>query len=381
MDLNAEFPLDPRLCYLNHAAVAPWPKRTQEAVTQFARENSHWGARHYPDWLIREKQLREQCCRLLNANNSDDIALVKNTSEGLSMVAYGLPWQAGDNLIISDEEFPSNRIVWESLRSKGVSVKEVSLKGSNPEADILATVDQNTRLISLSSVQYASGFRLHLEIIGQFCQRNNILFCVDAIQSLGALPFDVQAVQADYVIADGHKWLLGPEGLALFYSSPQGRAQLSLNEFGWHMVEKAGDYTSRSWTVAHSARRFECGSPNMLSIHALSASLSVLLEVGMSQVQAQLADNMVYLIEKLLAHGQLELLSITQPSRLAGILTFKHRKIDSAALYRHLMDEQVICAHRGAGIRFSPHFYTSKAVLDRAVATIPKQTIPKKVKN
>lgn len=373
MNLADEFPLEPSLCYLNHAAVAPWPTRTAEAVKRFGHENNHWGATHYRDWLKIEKLLREQCRHLLNADCTDDIALVKNTSEGLSMVAYGLPWQAGDNLIISDEEFPSNRIVWESLRTKGVSVREVSLKGSNPEADIIAAVDQHTRLISLSSVQYASGFRLHLEPIGQFCQRNNILFCVDAIQSLGALPFDVQTVQADFVIADGHKWLLGPEGLALFYSSPQGRAQLALNEYGWHMVEAAGDYTNRSWAVAQSARRFECGSPNMLAIHALSASMSLLLEFGIDQVHARLEANVRYLIEKLLAHGQLELLSTTQTSRLAGIVTFKHPAIDSERLHQQLMDQHIICAHRGGGIRFSPHFYTPKEVLDRAVQAIPKK--------
>jgi len=371
MNLADEFPLDPALCYLNHAAVAPWPKRTEEAVNRFSHENTHWGATHYRNWLLLEKQLREQCRMLLNADDSNDIALVKNTSEGLSMVAYGLTWRAGDNVVISDEEFPSNRIVWESLRTKGVVVKEVSLKGPNPEADIIAAVDHQTRLISISSVQYASGFRLHLEILGAFCQQNNILFCVDAIQSLGALPFDVQQIHADFVIADGHKWLLGPEGLAVFYSSPTARSQLEVNEYGWHMIEHAGDYSRKTWTVAPSAQRFECGSPNMLSIHALSASLSLLLEVGIEQVHRQLDENISYLIKKLQAHPHIDIISTQQRERRAGIVTFKHRTLDSNNLYQVLMTKHVICAHRGGGIRFSPHFYTPKNVIDRAINAIP----------
>ncbi|TPW13737.1 MAG: hypothetical protein FD130_1522, partial [Halothiobacillaceae bacterium] len=238
-----EFPQEPGLCYLNHAAVAPWPKRTMQAVTQFAIENMTLGATHYPRWLTKEAQLREQLRELINAPTRDDIALLKNTSEALSVVAYGLPWQAGDNIVISDQEFPSNRIVWESLANRGVELRSVALESAaTPEEALLQAIDSRTRLLSISSIQYATGVRLHLERLGDYCHTHQVLFCVDAIQSLGALPLDVQAIHADFVMADGHKWLLGPEGVALFYCSSRAREWLTLQQFGWHMVENLGDY-------------------------------------------------------------------------------------------------------------------------------------------
>lgn len=255
-----EFTQAPGLRYLNHAAVAPWPKRAATAVARFAQENVLLGARDYPDWMIVEQRLRERLMRLLNAPSTDDIALVKNTSEALSFVAFGLDWKSGDQIVISDEEFPSNRIVWEALKPQGVEVIQVSLKVDDPEAALLAACGPRTRLLSISAVQFATGLRLDLEVLGEGCKQRNVLFCIDAIQHLGALPFDVQASQCDFAMADGHKWLLGPEGLGVFYCRAQLRPQLKLHEFGWHMLEHMGDYNRTTWEPAVSARRFECGS-------------------------------------------------------------------------------------------------------------------------
>ena len=298
--ISTEFPEQPDHIYLNHAAVAPWPQRTADAVCAFARENSRYGAKHYPRWLEVEEQTRHLLASLINAPAADDIALLKNTSEGLSFIAYGLEWEAGDNIVISDEEFPSNRVVWQSLSHLGVEVREVSLRNAeNPEQALLDATDQKTRLLSISSVQYASGLRMNLRILGEHCQRHQIFFCIDAIQSIGALEFDVQACHADFVIADGHKWMLGPEGIALFYVRADLRPMLKLHEFGWHMLEHSGDYMRKEWQVAESARRFECGSPNMLGIHALHASLTLLQEIGMPHVEAELIERSCYLIEQI----------------------------------------------------------------------------------
>lgn len=364
-----EFPLDENLVYLNHAAVGPWPRRSADAVQRFAEENAVHGARHYPRWTKVETALREQCRLLLNAPSAADIALLKNTSEGLSVIAYGLPWQAGDNVVISDQEFPSNRIVWESLNTLGVECREAVL-GADPEQALFARVDRRTRLLAISSVQYASGLRMDLARIGKFCRERGILFCVDAIQTLGALPLDVVAIHADFVVADGHKWLLGPEGLATFYCRAERRDQLQLRQYGWHMVEQLGDYDRRDWRPARSARRFECGSPNMLGIHALHASLSLLLEVGMQRVAQGVLDNAAYLIEQLRTLPHVELLSPTDRARHAGIVTFRHRQIDGTALWRALAERGVICAARGGGVRFSPHFHTTRTQLDRAIESL-----------
>lgn len=366
--MQSEFSLAPELIYLNHAGVAPWPRRTTEAVKAFAEENARWGAWQYSRWIEIESELRERLRALINAPSATDIALLKNTSEALSMVAYGLAWKAGDNLIITNQEFPSNRIVWESLRSLGVEVRVADLDSVEiPETAIIALADEHTRLISISSVQYASGLRMDLHTVGEFCGAENILFCVDAIQSLGAIPFDVQTLNADFVMADGHKWMLGPEGLALFYCRPDLREQLRLTQYGWHMVEDSGNYDKLDWAPAHSARRFECGSPNMLGIHGLNASLSLLQELGMETVAATVLDNAQYLIQGIRANPDLELLTPQDPRRHAGIVTFRHRHADSRTLWRDLLERQVICACRGGGIRFSGHFYNTPQELDRAL--------------
>ena len=371
LDLDQEFPLNEGLIYLNHAAVGVWPRRTSQAVQQFAEENMRQGAQEYPRWMQREQSLRKRLAGLIGAQSADDIALVKNTSEGLSLIACGLDWQAGDNIVSIRQEFPSNRIVWQALAEQGVELRLVDLEAcTNPEAAIMELCDAHTRLISISSVQYASGLRTDVNRLGSFCQGRGVLFCVDAIQSLGALAFDVTACAADFVVADGHKWMLGPEGVAVFYSSPQARDRLRLKQFGWHMVEKSGDFDAEDWAPSASARRFEPGSPNMLGIHALDASLSLFEEVGMEYVEAETLRRAQKLVELVQRNERLELLSKQDEGRMSGIVSFRRRDMNvtqHGGLYRYLMKAGVICALRGGGIRYSPHFYTPMQHLAKAV--------------
>ncbi|MFI8740045.1 aminotransferase class V-fold PLP-dependent enzyme [Stutzerimonas zhaodongensis] len=368
--LNDEFPQIDGLRYLNHAAVSPWPRRASDAVTSFAQQNITIGARDYPQWLAVETRLRNRLARLLNAPTPADIALVKNTSEALSFVAFGLEWKPGDQVVISDEEFPSNRVVWEALRPQGVEVIQVSLKGEDPEGDLLAACGPNVRLLAISAVQYASGLRLDLPRLGEGCERRGVLLCIDAIQQLGALPFDAQQCRCAFAMADGHKWLLGPEGLGVFYCRSDLRDQLKLHEYGWHMLEHAGDYDRSDWQPANSAQRFECGSPNLLGAMALEASLSLLEEVGIVTVAQALAERIDHLHRELSAMPGAELLSPTDPARRAGILTFRIDGIDNPTLFQRLKEEQVVCALRGGGIRFSPHFYTPPEVIEQSLAVV-----------
>jgi selenocysteine lyase/cysteine desulfurase len=365
---HPEFPLSEKLIYLNHAAVAPWPKRTREAVIQFAEQNTQYGSHFYPDWLKKETELRKQLQILLNAPSADDIALVKNTSEALSFVAYGLDWHQGDNIVSSNEEFPSNRVPWESLAKEGVEFRQANLKSAvTPEDALFALVDSKTRLLTISSIQFGTGLRLDLEKIGAFCKRHQILFCIDAIQSLGAVQFDVQAYQADFVMADGHKWMFGPEGLGVFYTNPEARDRLKLTQFGWHMMKDCHNYENRPWEINPTARRFECGSPNMLGIHALSASLSLLLETGMAVIESLVIEKTNMITEAIENSCQLTLLSDRQERLKSGIVTFKHKTISNEALYTYLQQNGVVCALRGGGIRFSPHFYNTAEEITRAL--------------
>ncbi len=373
--IHSEFLIDPDIQYLNHAAVSPWPVRTANAVKQFADENVHSGATRYSDWLGIETKLRNQIKELLNAPSIDDIALLKNTSEALSVVACGIDWCDGDNIVSTDQEFPSNRIVWEAQAKHGVEFCEVDIMPptveSNdleyPESALISACDEHTRLLTVSSVQYGSGLKLDLAKLGQFCRDNNIYFCVDAIQSIGAHRFDIQAINADFVMADAHKWMCGPEGIALFYCRSEIRDQLGLNQFGWHMVEDTSDFTNKEWTPAKNARRFECGSPNMLGIHALSASLSLFDEIGMEHVEKLILKNTSYLIDILNNIDEINILSPTEEYRRAGIVTFKIESKDNTEIYTNLMKNKVVCANRLGGIRFSPHFYTGLNIIDRSL--------------
>jgi len=367
----SEFPMNPDIHYLNHAAVSPWPVRTAEAVKQFAEENVISGATNYMDWLDVESRLRTQIKELLNAPSADEISLLKNTSEALSVVACGIDWYQGDNVVTIDQEFPSNRIVWEAQAQHGIEIRKVDvMKTDSPETVLTNACSENTRIMAISSVQYGTGLKLDLAKLGQFCRDNDIYFCVDAIQSIGAHDLDIQAIKADFVMADAHKWMCGPEGIALFYCRAEIREKLKLNQFGWHMVEEHGDYTRNSWSPANNARRFECGSPNMIGIHALSASLSLFADVGMSNIEKSVLKNTSYLIDKLNNIDGIELLTPASEQRRAGIVTFKIIGKDMTKIHANLMNNKVICANRLGGIRFSPHFYTGIENIDKSLEVL-----------
>jgi len=362
---TSDFHLDNDIIYLNHAAVSPWPCRTAAAVKNFAEENARQGSNNYPGWVEIESELREQLRQLINAASTDEIALLKNTSEALSVVAWGLPWEAGDNVVISDQEFPSNRIVWDSLESLGVTTRTVDLtQHDTPEAALLNAVDARTRLLSISSVQYGTGLRLDLPQLGTACQERKVLFCVDAIQSLGAIAFDAQACHADFVMADGHKWMLGPEGVALFYCRKEVMDQLTLRQYGWHMLADHLNFNGYSRKIAASARRFECGSPNMTGIHALHASLGLLLDIGMQKVEQLVLENTRFMLDYLAAHdNEFELITPAATQQHAGIVTFRPLHESTDSLFNKLQNENVSCALRGGGVRYSPHYYTPRKKL------------------
>lgn len=372
VDLESEFPINRERVFLDHAAVAPWPRRSERAVARFAEEACALGPAAYERWEATERRLRESLARLVGAASPDRIALVKSTSEALSVVAHGLRWEPGDLVLIPEAEFPSNRIVWESLRDQGVRLRALPLPPEDPEAALLAAIRAEApRLLSASAVQYGTGLRLDLERLGRACREHGVLFCVDAIQAVGAMPFDVEAWGVDFAMADGHKWMLGPEGLGLLYVAPEQLAGLTLRQYGWHMVEALGDFERLDWAPARTARRFECGSPNLLAAHALEASTGLLLEHGLARVEEELLERCAHLAAGLRRLGA-EILSPSDARRSLGILTFRLEGRDARELAAALRAEGVACACRGGGVRLSPHFHTPRRVLDRALETVSR---------
>jgi len=362
----AQFPILKHGLYANHAAIAPWPRAVSRAVEAFAQENCNIGPKKYKYWLLREKQLRKMLAAMVNAVSDGDIALLKNTTEGICTVANGINWRRGDNVVLPAGEFPSNRLPWHALHHLGVEVREVDIRSTDePEQALISRMDENTRLLSVSAVQWTDGLRLRLETLGQTCRRNKILFFVDAIQQLGAIPIDVQACEIDFLAADGHKWLLAPEGIAVFYCRESARQQLRLWQQGWHMVDDPYQFNRDHWQPSKTALRFEAGSPNTLGQAALHAALGLLQKFGMQQVEARIVANSRILSAGLADIPGLELVRSYDPQRVSGIVSFIPKSRNPARFQRALSDRDLSCSVRGDAIRLSPHFYQAgKPVLE-----------------
>ena len=322
---------------------------------------------------MREKELRRKLARLTGAMAEDDIALLKNTTEGISLVAWGLDWQAGDNIVLPRGEFPSNRLPWLAQSALGVEVREVDIwTAENAENALLEAMDSNTRLLSVSAVQWSDGFRLDLEILGKACRSKSVLFFVDAIQQLGALSVDVETCHIDFLAADAHKWLLGPEGIAVFYCHESARPRLRLIQQGWHMFDNPWNFQRKEWEPSTSAKRFEAGSPNSLGQAALHASLNLLLETGMEQVSARILQNTEFLINTLSPIAGVQITSRTEPERRSGIVSFTHESIPSRTLNTRLAESGITCAVRGNSIRLSPHFYQDETDLTEFIQLLER---------
>ena len=270
---RALFPVTRNLVYFNHAAVGPLSTRAYEAMEKHAADQRDYGATHWKAWYHEYELLRAAAGRLINAA-PDEIAILKNTSEGLSFVAEGLDWERGDNVVTTDLEFPSNFTPWKNLERRGVQCRVVeSRDGAYTPADVERLVDENTRLVSVSSVAFHNGFAPDLDAIGAICDRRGALFCVDAIQSIGALPMDVRKSRISFLAADGHKWLCGPEGAAIFYVANEHRDKLRVIEYGWTNIERRGKFLNASTDLLGDARRFEAGSLNTNGIYGLRAAV------------------------------------------------------------------------------------------------------------
>src|ERR1017187_7676157 len=281
-----QFPVRERLIYLNHAAVAPLAKPAADAMRQLADDCMHFGSLHYDQWLAAYEGVRVAAARLIGADRSE-IALVKNTSEGIATVAIGLDWRPGDRIVAFREEFPANYYPWKLLEEQGIAVTWLSVE------DPLDRIDEacrGARLLAISFVQFLSGYRTPIQAIGEICKRNHSIYLVDAIQGLGAFPLDVRACQIDALAADGHKWMLGPEGCGILFIQKELQDRVEPVEFGWTNVAGYNDYGSRDMNLRQDAGRYECGTLNTIGCYGLKASIEFLLEVGQGEIGPVIQD-------------------------------------------------------------------------------------------
>jgi len=360
----AEFPVSADFLYFNHAGVSPIPASAAEAAIGMLRRSRDEGAWHLRKWEELAFGTRERFARLVGGS-PEEIAFVKNTSEGLSFVAAGFPWKEGDNLVTSNVEYPSNIYPWMRLRTRNVELRMVAAReGRVRKEDLFAACDGKTRMIALSSVEFANGYRNDLSAIGEYCQRHGIFFCVDGIQSIGVLPMDAKAFGIDALSADGHKWLLSPEGIGAFYISREVMEVVEPVILGWHSVKNRFDFENYDFRLSPDARRFEPGSMNTVGMAAFSASLELLLSVGIDRIWERVRRLTERIFEKARECG-FELVSSDLPEERSGIVTFRVPGVDNGALWKAMMERKAVCSHRAGGIRLSPHFYNTPEEVDK----------------
>ncbi|MDR3698131.1 MAG: aminotransferase class V-fold PLP-dependent enzyme [Candidatus Sulfopaludibacter sp.] len=361
-----QFPVRANRIYLNHAAVSPLCKPAADAMKHLADDCLHFGSLHYDEWLAAYEGLRVAAARLIGANRNE-IASVKNTSEGIATVAIGLNWKPGDRMVAFREEFPANYYPWKRLEEKGVAVTWLSV------GDSLERIEEATRgarLLSISFVQFLSGYRAPIREIGEICHRNQCIYMVDAIQGMGAFPIDVRACHIDTLAADGHKWMMGPEGCGILYISEALQDQVDPVEFGWTNVAGYNDYASRDMALRPDAGRYECGTLNTIGIYGLKAAIEFLLEVEVGVIAPVVQNLGDRIAEGVQAKGY-ELFIPRTAETGAGIVSFRKAGVDAMELVVRLKKAGISVAPRAGWVRTSPHFYISPADIERFLEELP----------
>jgi cysteine desulfurase / selenocysteine lyase len=367
-----QFPVSRNLVYLNHAAVAPLCRPAAEAMQWLAADAMENGSLHYSQWEECYEGLRTSTARLIGAHR-DEIAIVKNTSEGIATVALGLDWQPGDRIVAFREEFPANFFPWLRLESRGCTITWLSV--TDP-LERIAEAAKGARLLAISYVQYLSGYRADLRAIGEICRDNDCFFFVDAIQGMGVFPLDVNEMHIDALAADGHKWLLGPEGCGILYIRKTWQDRIEPVEFGWTNIAGYSDYACRDMALRRDAGRYECGTLNTIGIYGLRAAIDFLLNVGVDAIGRDVAAAADELAAGATRKGY-DLLTNELPEaqrsseHRSGIVSIRKPGVDCRVTVSELRRRNVTAAPRQGWARLSPHFYISPEAIEMALDALP----------
>jgi cysteine desulfurase/selenocysteine lyase len=365
---RSEFPVLQRQLYLNHAGVAPTSLRVAAAVREWMDDVVQNGVRNERSWEARAEHARRLAARLIHAE-PEEIAFVRNTSHGLGLVAEGLDWRPGDEVAVATAiEYPSNVYPWLHLKDRGVEVREIAARegGVTPEA-VAEALTPRTRLVALSSVQYASGYRTDLDAVGALCERAGVLLCVDGIQSVGCVPVDVKRSRVHFLSADSHKWMLGISGIGFMYVAREVLPRLRPVLVGWRSTTDAWNFNRSHFELRADATKLEEGSHAYTGIYALSAALELLLEVGPAAIEARIQELLRGFDEGLRAMG---CDTGPAPEHRAGILTFLPGGGDPRALSSRLSEQGVSHSLRRGRVRLSPHFYNQPEEVERLLRLV-----------
>jgi selenocysteine lyase/cysteine desulfurase len=374
--LRALFPVTERAIYLNHAAVSPPPIPTINAVQSQLADVSENGSVNFRNWIAVKEKTRRLVAGMMGAL-PEQVAFMRNTSDGLSTVANGLEWRPGDNIVTFRGEFPSNIYPWLRVRDAfGVEVRMCEERDGRIDLEeLIGLIDGKTRIVAVSQIQFASGYRTDLERIGRAARAHDALLVVDVIQALGAIPLDVQSELVDVAASACHKWLLTPEGLGLLYLSARARERIQPTLVGWTSVPNPEDYRNfeQGWNKGTLA--WETGTGPVALVHGLEASLKLLLQVGVPHISAHLETLTDYLCERLCErprNTQYEVVSSRRAGEKSQIVCIRHLAgLSSMDLYAHLKQRNIVTAPRGDRLRISPHLYNTVEEMDELVKALP----------
>jgi len=369
--IRSLFPVTENYIYLNHSAVCPLSTRVRDAMNALVEDVLHHGSVNYRDWLRTYEDTRSSAARLVNAS-AHEIAFMRNTSDAISAVANGIDWREGDNVVTCSVEFPANVYPWMRLsQERGIRLKLAEEREGRIDPDeLLSKVDEHTRVVTISWVQFASGFRADLAWIGRFCRERNIIFVVDVIQGLGGLKLDVERDYVDAFAADAHKYLLGPEGIALLFVSDRVIDRIKPTVVGWTSVKNYEQHLDYDLNYRDGALRFECGTLNSAGVYGLGAALDLFLEVGAAEVETYLLGLSDYIAERLSARGY-EVISSRRQGETSGVVTCTHPQHSPRELHRLLLARNIITAPRANRLRISPHFYNTREEIDALIEALP----------
>ena len=364
-----QMPVTKRWIYFDHAAVGPLSGPAAEVVRNFASEAAEHGDTPWLSWSQRVHSLRDTTAKLLHCDR-DEVALIPNTTTGINVIAEGFPWREGDNLVLPEGEFPSNLFPWQNQASRGVSLRVVPRREGRVEVDdLMAHVDERTRMIALSWVGYASGFRVDLPRLVAAAHSKDVLVMVDAIQGLGMYPLDWQTCPVDFLAADGHKWLLSPEGAGVAVIRRKHIPTLRATDVGWASVKNSHDYQHPKFDLKDDAARFESGSANMVGLMALAASMELFVAVrerfGQDCIANRVCDLAAYAQETLQNAGASLLFGPFGNDHASGIVTFDVPGISPAAFRKRGLENGIVVSCRGGGIRASIHAYNDHNDIDQ----------------
>lgn len=369
IDPAAEFPVLSERVYLNHAGVAPLCARSARVMAESAQAAAK-GDLADRDWYMRVIGVKDQCAKLVNARGRHEIAMIPNTTTGLGMLAGGIDWVPGDRVVITDVEYPANRFPWTDLKRRGVEVVEAK-QGPDHRIDVddvIKLINDRTRVVALSHVQFGSGYRIDLKPIADEVHAAGGVLCADAIQTVGVLPVDVQAMGIDFLAADGHKWMLGPEGAGFLYCHEDLCQQLRPPIAGWMGRHNHLDYGNYDERYYPDARRFEPGTWNVIAIHGLGQSLGLLMEIGLDTVWSRV-DGLCQHLRGRLAEKGYTVVSPPGPGERSGIVAFDPPEDaqPNAQTVEQLGKQGITIAARMGHLRVSPHFYNTIEQMDAVV--------------